>query len=102
MLSSPGFDGERVALWWRLIMSMTTQEKPQRPKVTLIPAKGVSQTINYLLEDRNELEWLVALSRDKKGENFFYDTRGDIIEDPGTLDYLQQHFIPPHLRHEGG
>jgi hypothetical protein len=36
-------------------MSTTPQEKIKRPKVTLIPAKGVSQTINYLLEDRNEL-----------------------------------------------
>jgi hypothetical protein len=100
MLFSPGFDGERVALWWRLIMSMTTQEKPQRPKVTLIPAKGVSQTINYLLEDRNELEWLVAIGRNKKGEIFFYDTGGDIIEDLGTLDYLKQRLIRAHFGDE--
>ena len=33
-------------------------EKPARPKVTIIPGRGVSQTINYLLEDRDDLEWL--------------------------------------------
>ena len=37
-------------------MPTNTQEKPHSSKVTLIPAKGVSQTINYLLEDRDELE----------------------------------------------
>ena len=81
-------------------MSMTTQEKPKRPKVTLIPGKGVSQTINYLLEDRNELEWLVAIGRNKKGEIFFYDTGGDIIEDLGTLDYLKQRLIRVHFGDE--
>ena len=55
-------------------MAMSTQEKAKRPKVTLIPAKGVSQTINYLLEDRNELEWLVAIGRNKKGEIFMPET----------------------------
>src|SRR2546426_12773329 len=102
MLSTPGFDGERVAIWWRLIMSMTTQEKPQRPKVTLIPAKGVSQTINYLLEDRNELEWLVAIGRKKKGEKFFYATGGGIIEKIGTTCTLQTTFILPPLCDEWG
>ena len=44
-------------------MSSKTQQKTRAAKVTLIPAKGVSQTINYLLEDRDELEWLVAVGR---------------------------------------
>ena len=51
-------------------------EKPARPKVTIIPGRGVSQTINYLLEDRDDLEWLVAVGRNKNGEIFFYDTGG--------------------------
>ena len=38
-------------------------EKPLRPKVTIIPGRGVGQTINYLLEDRDHLEWLVAVGR---------------------------------------
>ena len=65
-------------------------EKPARPKVTIIPGHGVAQTINYLLEDRDDLEWLVAVGRNKKGEIFFYDTGGDIIEDLGTLEYLKE------------
>src|SRR5262249_43129460 len=71
--------------------SMAKQsEKPARTKVTIIPGRGVSQTINYLLEDRDDLEWLVAVGRNKNGEIFFYDTRGDIIEDLGTLEYLKE------------
>jgi hypothetical protein len=58
-------------------------EKPLRPKVTIIPGRGVGQTINYLLEDRDHLEWLVAVGRNKNGEIFFYDTGGDIVEDWG-------------------
>ena len=81
-------------------MSSNTQEKPRPPKVTLIPAKGVSQTINYLLEDRDELEWLVAIGRNKRGEIFFYDTGGDIIEDLGSLDYLKQRLLRAHFGDE--
>ena len=62
-------------------------ERPAKPKVTIIPGRGVAQTINYLLEDRDDLEWLVAVGRNKQGEIFFYDTGGDIIEDLGTLDH---------------
>ena len=69
-------------------MSSNTQEKSRPSKVTLIPTKGVSQTINYLLEDRDELEWLVAIGRNKQGEIFFYDTGGDIVEDLGSLEYM--------------
>src|SRR5690348_17395237 len=65
-------------------------EKVARPKVTIIPGRGVSQTINYLLEDRDDLEWLVAVGRNKNGEIFFYDTGGDIVEDLGTLEYLKE------------
>ena len=81
-------------------MPSSTQEKPHSSKVTLIPAKGVSQTINYLLEDRDELEWLVAIGRNKSGEIFFYDTGGDIIEDLGSLDYLKQRLLRAHFGDE--
>jgi hypothetical protein len=69
----------------------------QHTKITIIPGKGVSQAINYLLEDRDELEWLVAVGRNKEGEIFFYDTGGDIIEDLGTLEYLKERIIRAHF-----
>jgi hypothetical protein len=42
----------------------------------------------------------VAIGRNKKGEIFFYDTGGDIIEDLGTLDYLKQRLIRVHFGDE--
>ena len=75
-------------------------EKPARPKVTIIPGRGVSQTINYLLEDRDDLEWLVAVGRNKSGEIFFYDTGGDIVEDLGTLEYLKERIVRAHFNEE--
>ena len=69
----------------------------RRTKITIIPGKGVSQAINYLLEDRDELEWLVAVGRNKEGEIFFYDTGGDIIEDLGTLEYLKERILRAHF-----
>ncbi len=68
-----------------------------RTKITILPGKGVSQAINYLLEDRDELEWLVAVGRNKDGEIFFYDTGGDIIEDLGTLEYLKSRIARAHF-----
>src|SRR5688572_32678487 len=50
--------------------AMPKEEKTARAKVTILSGKGVSQTINYLLEDRDELEWLVAVGRNKSGEIF--------------------------------
>jgi hypothetical protein len=75
-------------------------EKVARPKVTIIPGLGVSQTINYLLEDRDDLEWLVAVGRNKSGEIFFYDTGGDIVEDLGTLEYLKERITRAHFGDE--
>jgi len=78
--------------------------KPQvgrRTKITIIPGKGVSQAINYLLEDRDELEWLVAVGRNRDGEIFFYDTGGDIIEDLGTLEYLKERIARAHFGEDG-
>lgn len=68
-----------------------------KPKITIIPGKSVSQAINYLLEDRDELEWLVAVGRNADGEIFFYDTGGDIIEDLGTLEYLKERIARAHF-----
>ena len=76
------------------------QQKSAKPKITIIPGKGVAQTINYLIEDRDQLDWLVAVGRNKNGEIFFYDTGGDIIEDLGTLDYLKERIARAHFGEE--
>jgi hypothetical protein len=78
---------------------MPKQEKV-RANIRILPVKGVSQTINYLLEDRDELDWLVAVGKNKNGEIFFYDTGGDIVEDLGTLEYLKQRIIRAHFGDE--
>ena len=79
----------------------TKQQVSRRTKITIIPGKGVSQAINYLLEDRDELEWLVAVGRNRDGEIFFYDTGGDIIEDLGTLEYLKERIARAHFGEDG-
>lgn len=79
---------------------MSKQNRSLKPKITIIPGKGVSQTINYLLEDRDDLEWLVAVGRNKNGEIFFYDTGGDIVEDLGTLEYLKERIARAHFGEE--
>jgi hypothetical protein len=76
------------------------QRKPLAPKITIIPGKGVAQTINYLIEDRDHLDWVIAVGRNKQGEIFFYDTGGDIIEDLGTLEYLKQRILRAHFGEE--
>ena len=78
------------------LAAMPKQEKV-RANIRILPVKGVSQTINYLLEDRDELDWLVAVGKNKNGEIFFYDTGGDILEDLGTLEYLKQRIIRAHF-----
>ncbi|MBI2988282.1 MAG: hypothetical protein HYY45_16060 [Deltaproteobacteria bacterium] len=72
---------------------MTQAKKTVTPKVTIIASKGATQAINYLLEDRDELEWLVAIGRNQKGDIFFYDTGGDIIQDLGTLEYIKEKIL---------
>ena len=79
---------------------MAKHQKSLQPKVTIIPGRGVSQTINFLLKDRDELDWLVAVGRNKEGEIFFYDTGGDIIEDLGTLAYLKERIARAHFGEE--
>jgi hypothetical protein len=76
------------------------QQKSLKTKITIIPGKGVAQTLNYLLEDRDQLEWLVAVGRNKNGEIFFYDTGGDVIEDLGTLEYLKERIVRAHFGDE--
>ena len=66
-------------------------------KITIIPGRGVSQTINALLKDRDQLDSLVAVGRNKNGELYFYDTGGEIIEDLGTLEYLKQVIARAHF-----
>jgi len=79
---------------------MSTQPKSVKPKITIIPGKGVAQTINYLIEDRDQLEWLVAVGRNKSGEIFFYDTGGDVVEDLGTLEYIKERIARSHFGDE--
>ncbi len=74
---------------------MPKQEKLARPKITIIPGRGVAQTINYLLEDRDDLEWIIAVGRTKNG-----DTGGDIVEDLGTLEYLKARIVRAHFGDE--
>src|SRR5436190_22966270 len=81
-------------------MPKQEKEKLARPKITIIPGRGVAQTINYLLEDRDELEWIIAVGRTKNGELFFYDTGGDIVEDLGTLEYLKARIVRAHVGDE--
>ncbi len=79
---------------------MSTQPRSLKPKITIIPGKGVAQTINYLIEDRDQLDWLVAVGRNKNGEIFFYDTGGDIVEDLGTLEYIKERIVRTHFGDE--
>ncbi|MBI2359698.1 MAG: hypothetical protein HYV04_12495 [Deltaproteobacteria bacterium] len=72
---------------------MSQVRKTPAPKVTIIASKGANQAINYLLEDRDELEWLVAIGRNRSGDIFFYDTGGDIIQDLGALEYIKERIL---------
>ncbi len=72
---------------------MNQPKKRKIPKVTIISSKGASQAINYLLEDRNQLDWLVAIGRNRKGDVFFYDTGGDILQDLGALEYIKDRIL---------
>ena len=72
---------------------MNQPKKRKTPKVTIISSKGASQAINYLLEDRNQLDWLVAIGRNRKGDVFFYDTGGDILQDLGALEYIKDRIL---------
>ena len=76
---------------------MSQPKKSASPKVTIIASKGGNQAINYLLEDRDELEWLVAIGRNKKGDIFFYDTGGDIIQDLGALEYIKERILTDYF-----
>ncbi len=72
---------------------MNQPKKRKNPKITIISSKGASQAINYLLEDRNQLDWLVAIGRNRKGDVFFYDTGGDILQDLGALEYIKDRIL---------
>ncbi len=72
---------------------MSQARKSASPKVTIIASKGANQAINYILEDRDELEWLVAIGRNRNGDIFFYDTGGDIIQDLGALAYIKERIL---------
>ena len=72
---------------------MSQPRKKPLPKVTIITSKGASQAINYMLEDRDELEWLMALGRNRNGDLYFYDTGGDLLQDLGALEYIKERIL---------
>ena len=72
---------------------MSEARKTAKPKVTIIASKGANQAINFMLEDRDELEWLVAIGRNHQGDIFFYDTGGDIIQDLGAIAYIKERIL---------
>jgi len=76
---------------------MTESRKTPNPKVTIIASKGANQAINYLLEDRDQLEWLVAIGRNRNGDLLFYDTGGDIIQDLGALEYIKERILKDYF-----
>ncbi len=80
---------------------MTQPRKRIIPKVTIIASKGANQAINYLLEDRDELEWLVAIGRNRNGDIFFYDTGGDILQDLGALEYIKERIVRDYFGEAG-
>src|SRR3989442_13983647 len=77
---------------------MSQPKKSANPKVTIIASKGANQAINYLLEDRDELEWLVAIGRNHKGDIFFYDTGGATLRYPGAPGSNQERNITEQFR----
>ena len=77
---------------------MTAGEESVKPKITVIAKDDVRQMVVCLLKDRDKLHSLVAIGRNDKGEIYFYDTGGDIIEDLGSLEYVREHL----LRRNGG
>ena len=72
---------------------MSQPRKKPLPKVTIITSKGASQAINYMLEDRDELEWIMALGRNRNGDLYFYDTGGDLLQDLGALEYIKERIL---------
>ena len=72
---------------------MTEARKSRQPQSYHHRQQRRHQAINYLLEDRDELDWLVAIGRNKKGDIFFYDTGGDIIQDLGALEYIKERIV---------
>ncbi|OGQ79813.1 MAG: hypothetical protein A3F90_18530 [Deltaproteobacteria bacterium RIFCSPLOWO2_12_FULL_60_19] len=79
---------------------MSQARKNPAPKVTIIASKGADQAINYLLEDRGELDWLVAVGRNREGDIFFYDSGGDVIHDLGALEYVKERILRDYFGDE--
>ena len=79
---------------------MSQARKNPAPEVTIIASKGADQAINYLLEDRGELDWLVAVGRNREGDIFFYDSGGDVIQDLGALEYVKERILRDYFGDE--
>jgi hypothetical protein len=76
-------------VWW------TDRETP---KIRLI-GKGVAQTLNYLLEDQHNIEWLGVVARTKmRGILFFSPAiERDLVEELGALRYLEERIVHCHF-----
>ena len=64
---------------------MTQAKKSANPKVTIIASKGANQAINYLLEDRDELEWLVAIGRKPFTDGLGLENVGVAVDKRGFI-----------------
>lgn len=62
---------------------MSRHWKSANPKITIVPSTGANQTVDRLFQERDELEWLLAIGLNRERDIQFYDTGGDIVEDMG-------------------
>jgi hypothetical protein len=77
--------------------------RPGTPKIRLI-GKGVAQTLNYLLEDQNNMEWLGVVARTKTGEILFLSPARERnpVEELGALRYLEDRIVHCHFEEQEG
>ena len=70
-----------------------------RTKITIIPGKGVSQAINYMLEDRDELGHgrHSYLRRQDETERRSHDNAGD--DDVESLEVIVSNPASANVRH---
>jgi hypothetical protein len=70
----------------------------ETPKIRLI-GKGVAQTLNYLLEDQHNIEWLGVVARTKMRGILFSSPaiERDLVEELGALRYLEERIVHCHF-----
>ena len=72
--------------------------RPGTSKIRLI-GKGVAQTLNYLLEDQDNMEWLGVVARTRTGKILFFSParERDAVEELGALRYLEERIVRCHF-----